>query len=587
MIQGGSEPRLRHLHFAVLGLVQGLVLALFSASAVTSFAGVNVTLAARLFVVVAPVLYMLSVQRDGWREPVCFAAAAALPLALLYLWAELRFGLPHSKFDDILLPSILAAAVIVGVSLPLFQVWQAERRLRIPYPALFEHAWHNVIALAVAVLFVGAAWLLLWLWASLFALVNIDFFKDLFSVYWFALPFSGLAGGTSLAIIRRHARIVQSIRDLALALFAVMAPVLAAAGMLFLAALPFTGLAPLWDTGYATGVLLTVAFGTVFLVNAVIRDGTGGAPPRFVTVLLGIQLVFGPVFAGLAIYATALRVGQYGLTPERIYGLVFGICAVLWAGAYAYAAIRWRSAWPDAVRRYNPGLASATALVALATLTPLLDPYGLSASNQYQRLASGRVAPAEFDLGVLKFRLGAPGRAVLERIRTDRSLPQRDVLDRNLAIVDASTRYWRWRRDLKRQRAFGGASENAFASFILWPADRQPDPGLRQFLLASKHDYLAKCARKKPATCALLAADLIGDGKTEYVFACRQSRYTVQFYGFRRDGDSWSQFDQWRLNGAPAADSWDSIERGAVDIVAPGHRVLSLGGRAILLAPRR
>lgn len=587
MIQEQSGPQIGLLQFAALGLVQGLALVVLTVHAVTSFAGADVTMAARQFVVMAPVLYMLSAQPGRWREPTIFAIAVALPLALLYLWAEIRFGRPGSKFYEVLFPAIISAAFIVTVVLPLFQTWLIERRLRIPYALFFENAWNNAITLAVGGLFVGAAWLLLWLWASLFELVNITFFGDVFGSRLFALPFSGLAGGVSLAIIRRQERIVRSIRDLALGLFAVLAPVLAVAGMLFLAALPFTGLAPLWDTGHATGVLLTVAFGAVFLVNAVIRDGTGGPPSRVLTILLGVQLALAPVIAGLAIYATALRVGQYGLTPERVHALILAACACLWAAAYAYAVVRWRPAWPDAVRRYNLVLGCVTALVALATLTPLLDPYGLSAHTQMQRLVSGRVAPAEFDLGLLKFKLGAPGRAALERIRTDGALPQREVLDRNLAAVDESTRYWHWKRNLKRQREYGDAPEKIFDAFIHWPADVQPDQSLRQFLLTSKHDYLAGCANKTPAVCALLAVDLVGDGAIEFVFVRRISRYSTQFYGFRRDRDSWAQYDQRFLRGTAAAAAWKDIEAGAVAAVAPTHRVLRLGDQILPLLPRQ
>jgi len=584
-----EQPVLRKhlLHFAVLGLVQGLALVFLNLHAVTAFAGPNVTLAARMFVVLAPGLLMLLVQRARWREPAIFAAAMALVVALVYLWAESRFGVPHSKFDDILFPAIVVAMTVSTVALPLFQVWLAERRTRIPYPPFFEHAWNNVITFAVGGLFVGAAWLLLWLWASLFALVNIDFFEDLFSVHWFALPFSGLAVGLSLAVIRSHERIVRSIRDLALALFAVLAPILAIALILFLAVLPFSGLEPLWGTGHATGVLFIVAIGAVFLVNAVIRDGAFGPPPRFMALLLGVQLVIAPVFAGLAAYATMLRVGQYGLTPDRVYGFVFAGCAALWTVAYAYAAIRWRAAWPDAVRRQNPVLGIGTALLALAVLTPVLDPYALSAGNQFNRLASGQVVPAEFDFGLMKFKLGASGRTALERIRTDDSLPQRQEIDRNLAILDQSTRYGEWQRNVKRREEYGDSPERIFESFLLWPAGQAPDPAFRQFLLSSKRDILTGCAKRTPAICALLAADLVGGAPTEYVFARRNSRYNIQFYGFRRDGETWKRFDHWRFDGADASEAWDAIKRGAVTVAASQHRVLRLGDRVLPLSPRQ
>ncbi|MDH3700770.1 MAG: DUF4153 domain-containing protein [Alphaproteobacteria bacterium] len=578
-------PRRQLLTFAALGLVQGVVFVILLLDVATSFAGADVAAAARLFAVMAPVLYMLSAQNGRWRESAVYAVVVALPVALLYLWAEFRFG--PSKAEDVLFPAIFGAVIVAAVTLTLFQRWLAEHRLRFPYPAFFDHACRNVIAVAAGGLFVGVAWLLLWLWASLFDLVNIAFFEDLFGSAWFALPFSGLTAGLSLAILRRHARILQSIHDLSLALFAMLAPVLAVAAILFLAVLPFTGLAPLWDTGHATGVLLTVAFGAVFLVNAGIRGGDGGAPARPMTILLGIHLLLAPVFAGLAVYATTLRVGQYGLTPDRVHALVFAGCAGIWTVAYAYAVVRWRHAWADAVRRYNPILGIATAMLALGVMTPLLDPYGLSARTQVGRLVTGRVAPDQFDFGLLKYKLGMRGRAALARIRAEGALSKRAAIDRQLAALDKTTNYWHWKRHMTQQRDLGGSPEEIFNSLIRWPADVVAEQGFRDYLMSSKRRLLAGCLKKGQDKCALIAAELTGDSITEYVIMRRYSRHSTRFYAFRRHGTVWSEYDQWNLGGTDGASAWDAVKKGAVVVVAPRHRMLRLGDRVIPLAPRR
>lgn len=65
MTQAQPNPRIRLLQFAALGLVQGLALVVPTVHAVTSFVGADVTMAARLFVVMAPVLYMLAAQPGG------------------------------------------------------------------------------------------------------------------------------------------------------------------------------------------------------------------------------------------------------------------------------------------------------------------------------------------------------------------------------------------------------------------------------------------------------------------------------------------------------------------------------------------
>ena len=61
---------------------------------------------------------------------------------------------------------------------------------------------------------------------------------------------------------------------------------------------------------------------------------------------------------------------------------------------------------------------TATGVVALS-LTPIADPFVLSAASQYRLLADGSVALADYDLRYLEKKLGKPGLQTLARLRRE------------------------------------------------------------------------------------------------------------------------------------------------------------------------
>src|SRR3546814_17478416 len=101
---------------------------------------------------------------------------------------------------------------------------------------------------------------------------------------------------------------------------AVLAPVLAAALLLFLLSLHGTGLQKLWDAGFSTaGLMLGVAAFAVLLANAVIGNGAEDRSAN--RVLRAAAAVLAIAVLPLAIIAAVsmgLRIGQSGWTPERI-----------------------------------------------------------------------------------------------------------------------------------------------------------------------------------------------------------------------------------------------------------------------------
>jgi hypothetical protein len=85
-------------------------------------------------------------------------------------------------------PVALVLLVLWLMVLPFAQSRLASGRWRVQYELLFAVAWRNKFLLAEATLFTGLFWLLLTLWQTLFHLLGIDYFKDLFAEPIFVYP---------------------------------------------------------------------------------------------------------------------------------------------------------------------------------------------------------------------------------------------------------------------------------------------------------------------------------------------------------------------------------------------------------------
>ncbi len=202
------------------------------------------------------------------------------------------------------------------------------------------------------------------------------------------------------------------------AVLAVLAPVLGAGLLLFLIALPFTGLSALWDaTKSTTPILLACAIGAFILINAVLGDGEEeerGRPLHWGAMGLGLAVL---PLAVIAAIATGLRIGQYGFTPDRLWALTFVIVAAAYGVAYLVTLLRWRQGWAPHLRPANLRLAFALCVLALLLATPIVSFNAISTRDQVARLESGRTRPDRFDWRALAFDFGAPGRRALERLK--------------------------------------------------------------------------------------------------------------------------------------------------------------------------
>jgi hypothetical protein len=292
-----------------------------------------------------------------------------------------------------------------------------DRRPVARYSTYFDVAWQQATQLALALVFVAAFWILLWVGAGLFRAIDIRAFSRLLGEDWFWIPATTTAIAMGLHLSDAQLGLVRAVRSLLLNLLAWLMPLLVLIGLAFLVALVFTGLAPLWATKIATASLIGAAILLILLINSHFQDGEphGGAArilvyPRFAAAPMLVPLV------ALAAYGLALRVGEHGLTPSRVLALTLVVVLACYAVGYAIAAIGGGTALRG-LRATNIVTAFISVAVMLALLTPLADPARLSVADQVGRLLAGRTPIERFDFYFLQRGGGRYGREALARLR--------------------------------------------------------------------------------------------------------------------------------------------------------------------------
>lgn len=390
----------------------------------------------------AGIVFAFSLERLRWAWSAAFAAAAGLVIGFVTYWN----GQPESwgAGEGWQLTSALLA---VAIAVPLFQASRDAGRWRLDYPQVHAHAWTNVVLWFVAWGFVLLVYLLVHLLSELFQLISIHVLRDLLLKDWFGWVLAGASLGAAVGLLRDRDRILGLLQRVATAILSVLAPILAAGLVLFVLALPFTGLEPLWEqTRATTPILLSCVIGAVILINAAIGSGaeeeTGSRIVRWAAAALAAVVL---PLAIVAAVSTGKRIAQHGFTPDRLWATVFVAITVAGAAAYLFAVIRGRRDWPALLRAFNLRIAVGICLVALFLALPIVSFGAISTRDQLTRLESGRVAPDKFDWAALRFDFGPSGRRAVERLARSSNPVVRD----NARAALAAKSRWDARRDIE------------------------------------------------------------------------------------------------------------------------------------------
>ncbi|MDP3342746.1 DUF4153 domain-containing protein [Frigidibacter sp.] len=439
------------------------------------------------------------------RAAVASAALVALPVAGLALWASLRFA----SVEDMLRSPHQVVAGLLLAALPVpFLIARGVGAGWRDYPALFLAAWNIVVRYAAAWLFTGVVWAVVFLSDTLLSLVGIEVIDWLISevelVPW---VLTGAALGLGLAVVSELAELVSPY--LVLRLLRLLLPPLLAVMVIFALALPFRGLSGLFGTFSAAATLMAIAMGGVALISIVVDQNHAEAArtPLMRGAARAMALLL-PVLAGLAVWAVLLRIGQHGLTPERVAGGVAALVVMGYALLYA-ASVLSGAAWMDRIRQANIAMALAVMAVAALWQTPLLNAEALSASDQLARFQDGRIAVVQLPLHEMRWDWGRPGAAALAELGTITGHPDQAALEARLADVTSSAD----RYASSSEPAGAPAVDALRASLTVLPDGREaPDWLLADLRQWETDSWVESCARTDDAGrpgCVMVLGDFI------------------------------------------------------------------------------
>ncbi|MYD96155.1 MAG: DUF4153 domain-containing protein [Gammaproteobacteria bacterium] len=311
------------------------------------------------------------------------------------------------------------------------------------YEAFFTLSWRNFLTVVLSALLTLGVWLVTLLWAGLFELIGIGFFSELFEENWFLSPVLAVAFALGLNSFGTAISMVDRVTTLLSRFFWLLLPILALATTCFLVALPFTGLQPLWDSTFGTGTLVTACLWGLFFLNAVYQTGERLPYPRAVHRALSVAVFLFPCLVGLATYGLALRVTQYGWTPDRCWALLTIVLMALFSLGYAVAIAWRRDDWPSVLPWINRPMSWVVLGSLLLATSPLLDFRSISARSHFARVESGELLAEDLDPRHVR-ELGRPGRIRLDALleRLDREDPQAGVAVRARLAEDKEVGGW-------------------------------------------------------------------------------------------------------------------------------------------------
>ncbi|MDP3800825.1 MAG: DUF4153 domain-containing protein [Phenylobacterium sp.] len=554
---GASPAAFGALRIGV-GLLQGLGLYWLhrASDGGTSWGATHPLLFGPLLLVVGflPLVLLAGVGRLRPVTMVIWTVVAGVVLALLGLHDIARQSADTLQGPPFLSPQvILFSAAALFIAHHLVAPADMERRRIASYPAYFDTATKAAVQLALSAGFTGAFWILLHLGAALFRIINLDFLENLLREPWFAIPVTGLVFAAAVHLTDVRDGLIRGVRTVALMLLSWLLLVITVLVGGFLAALPFTGLGGLWETGSGVSLVLAAAAALIILINAAYQDGQpDNRPPFVLRAAVRVAAVLITPLIVIAFWGLALRIGQYGLTPDRIIAAACALVGASFAAGYGWAALSpfWRKGdWMRPLERTTIWTAVLTVAVILLLFSPVLDPSRLSVMDQVARLERGAVTPDKFDYAFLRFESGKAGQAALARLTRSTNAA---VAAEAVAAQKIENRY----------DARPAEEDLPVPTIEIWPVGAAPLPA---GIIASANRYdLRDCQHADP--CLATRRDLNGDGTMEILIAGH-----TDVWVFIPEGDGWSLlgFFRQRCRGDRRPDPRVALRAGRLRAVQP------------------
>jgi len=555
--------------YILIGALQGAVLWL----GVSFWPGENQVAASLVLGVIAAVAVMgLTLQltlggRFNRQVPFLILMLGTV-FTLVSVWLIYQFpDLPRSSNsggETLSVSWALSSFMLAYILIPFVQAWPERQLEHYNYTDLYRHSWDNFFVLLVAGMLTAAFWLLIVLWAMLFKMLGIRFFGDLFFHPLFISLSLPVVFSLGIRIALVHENIIGALRKIALSLCYFLMPLTAVITILFGASLPFTGLQPIWDTGYSTPILLCLLGANILFINGIFQDGSTSPYRGGLSRLIELATLSMPVYAIIAIYSVYLRIAQYGVTPNRFYLMVMVFVVLCYSLSYALAVFRRSSVWMGSIRQGNVFIALLISVLIILIHSPVLNPVAWSAKDQYQRLIGRKIAVVDFDFGALKFNLGNPGLKYLQQLRDlPPENPMKVEINNRLLAVDEAESYHQWKRNKE--------SEPLADHAMIESIDGSTIPETFVRALESK-----QCRK---STCHVLSVDLNQSGQEELLFIDMRDAWVAPIIYAQDNHGKWVKRG---IIGASMRrenrqEFIDKLKKGSYQTVNPQYQSLKVG----------
>ncbi|MFT3847120.1 MAG: DUF4153 domain-containing protein [Propionivibrio sp.] len=487
-------------------------------------------------------------------------------------------------------PSDLFAAAILGfVALPLLTHFDGTTR-RWPYHALFETAWRNALMTASSGGMVGVFWIVLFAGAMLMKSIGLNFVFDLIEKPIFSIPATGIAFGAAFALGLARVEMIVTLRRFWLSVSMWLLPLLLGFAVVWVVALPFTGLDLLFKTHSAGLILLWFLALSINFANAAYQDGSIDAPyGRWLSRALEFAWLALLVIAVVAGWALKLRVDQYGWTEERVWAAFVLAMTSFHTLGYAVSLRRGTGCgWLADIGRTNVAGALLLSLGLALLLSPIADARKIAVRSQMSRLVNGVTPTDKIDYAYLRWEAGRYGSEAL------------NTLAAGIEHKDRATIIAKATQTLAQKQRYGsetGASALTTEQIrqrlrVLPPGEKLSDALISTIQSASEartqsSNWQERRCLATDAECLVWMIDLDGDGLKEAVVIITKPAWqtgTAIFYQqtaadrFKYGGT---------LNLAQGADARQrekflaDIEAGKVEVVAPKFNDLVIAGRRV------
>ena len=477
-----------------------------------------------LYAVAVLIPVTLELLADHARDKATWVIAGAMAVMLFYFgWHHGRSVADTAAQGFALSGRGFPLALVLGIfwlhALPFVQARLAAGRWTAQYAYLFTYSWRNAVSLAEALAFTGCFWLLLSLWQTLFRMLGMEFFHELFGKPIFIYPVTSIVFGTAVHLIGSIDRVVSTVLEQILNVFKWLGVVTGALLALFTVALVIKLPGLLFTGHHAIGaaMLLWLVAVVVLFLNAAYRDGTSVRPyPKWLALSLRLVVPLTTVVTLTACYALYVRAQHYGLTVERVWAFIVAGAALIYSVGYALAAFN-RGAWFGGMARVNVLVALCLVAVLGLALTPVLSPYRLAADSQYHQVLAGHFETDLSPSGItssfhyLRFDSGVYGRDRLEQLsRRQRGADAARIRELASAALRASGPW---------QAMPTQSSADLISQLRVFPAGRTLDAALSRRLRADLQDAqgAAGCRPRPGQQLVGFFIDLDGDGIDEFI----------------------------------------------------------------------